>query len=80
VTKATPKGKDLFGLHIPSHSPLIEAKAKLKLGRNLEAGADAEAMGNAAYWVASPGLLSLLSYRIQGWYHPQLAQHCHINH
>jgi hypothetical protein len=28
-------------------------------GRNLEAGADAEAMEGAAYWLASPGLLSL---------------------
>jgi hypothetical protein len=27
-----------------------------------EAGADAEAMECAAYWLASPGLLSLLSY------------------
>ena len=30
-----------------------------------EAGADAEAMEGAAYWLASPGLLSLLSYRTQ---------------
>jgi hypothetical protein len=32
-------------------------------GRNLEAGADAEAMEGAAYWLAPHGLLSLLSYR-----------------
>jgi hypothetical protein len=31
--------------------------------RNLETGADAEAMEDAAYWLASPSLLSLLSYR-----------------
>ena len=34
-------------------------------GRNLEAGADAEAMEGAAYWLAPHGLLSLLSYRTQ---------------
>jgi hypothetical protein len=28
-----------------------------------EAGADAEAMEGCSYWLASPGLLSLLSYR-----------------
>jgi hypothetical protein len=28
-----------------------------------EAGADAEAMEDVPYWLASPGLLSLLSYR-----------------
>ena len=31
----------------------------------MEAGADAEAMEGAAYWVASHCLLSLLSYRTQ---------------
>ena len=39
---------------------------ELKQGRNLEAGADAEAVEGAAYWLASHGLLSLLSYRTQG--------------
>jgi hypothetical protein len=38
---------------------------KLKLGKNLEAGADAEAMKDAAYWLASHGLVSRLSYRTQ---------------
>jgi hypothetical protein len=33
-----------------------------------EAGADAEAMeGDVLYWLASPGLLSLLSYRTQDY-------------
>ena len=31
----------------------------------MKAGADAEAMEDAAYWLASHGLLSLLSYGIQ---------------
>ena len=38
---------------------------ELKQGRNLEAGADAEAIKGATYWFASHGLLSLLSYRTQ---------------
>ena len=33
--------------------------------RNLEAGVDAEAMEGAAYELASPGLLKLLSFRTQ---------------
>jgi hypothetical protein len=32
-----------------------------------EAGADAEAMEEGCYWLASPGLLSLLSYRTQDY-------------
>jgi hypothetical protein len=36
---------------------------ELTQGRNLEAGADAEAMEGAAYLFALHGLLSLLSYR-----------------
>ena len=51
---------------------------ELTQGRDLEAGADAEAIEGTAYWLASPGLLSLLSYRpqdppAQGWPHPQYA-------
>jgi hypothetical protein len=34
-----------------------------------EAGADAEAMRDVPYWLASPGLLSLLSYRAKN--HPR---------
>jgi hypothetical protein len=53
----------------------------VKQARNLEAGADAEAGGgrDAAYWLATHGLLSFLSYRTQDhqptqrWHHPQLA-------
>jgi hypothetical protein len=32
-----------------------------------KAGADAEAMEGCSYWLASPGLLSLLSYRTQDY-------------
>ena len=38
---------------------------ELKQGWNLEAGADAEAMEGAAYWLAPHGLLNLLSCRTQ---------------
>jgi hypothetical protein len=49
---------------LPYHcSPLKNRNSNQ--GRNLEAGADAEAMEGAAYWLAPPGLLCLLSYRIQ---------------
>ena len=47
-------------------------RQELQEGRNLEAGADAEAMEDAAYWLASPGLLSLLSYRTQDYQDYQL--------
>jgi hypothetical protein len=37
-----------------------KSEQELTQGRNMEAGADAEAMEGAAYWLASPALLSLL--------------------
>ena len=40
-------------------------RQELKQGRNLEAGADVEATGNAACWLAPHGFLILLSNRIQ---------------
>jgi hypothetical protein len=57
-------GEERQHIHIAVHH---QRKLGLKIaqGRNLEAGADAEAMEGAAYWLASPGLLSLLSYRTQ---------------
>jgi hypothetical protein len=39
-----------------------------KQGRDLEAGADAEAMKRCCYWLARHGLFSLLSYRAQDHY------------
>jgi hypothetical protein len=38
---------------------------EIKQGRNLEAGADAETMEGAAYWLASHALFIPLSYRPQ---------------
>jgi hypothetical protein len=57
-------GKGLFILyfHIAVH-PQRKSGLELTQGRKQEAGADAEAMEGAAYWIASPSLLSLLSYR-----------------
>ena len=42
-----------------------EARTGTQAGQ--EAGADAEAMEGFLYWLASPGLLSLLSYRTQDY-------------
>ena len=65
MTKATWGGKGFFDLHFPitvHHQRKLEQE--LKEGRNLEAGADIEAIWRgAAYWLAHHGLLSLLSYR-----------------
>jgi hypothetical protein len=55
-------------------------------GRNLEAAVDAEAMEGAAYWLASPGLLSLIFYRTQdhqprdGTNHPEWAGLSPLDH
>ena len=48
-------------------SSLKESGQELKQGRNLEAGADAEAMEGAAYWLAPHGLLILFCYRTQNY-------------
>jgi hypothetical protein len=58
--KATLGGKGLCGSHLAS-----VFITKGSQDGNWEAGADAEAMEGAAYWPASHGLLSLLSYNIQ---------------
>ena len=50
--------------HIAAHH-WKKAGQESKQGRNLEEETDAEAHGGAAYWLASPDLLSLLSYRTQ---------------
>ena len=55
-------GKGLFSLHF--HIAVDHQRKsgqELTQGRNLEAGADAEAMEGAAYWLAPHDLLSLLS-------------------
>jgi hypothetical protein len=51
---------------LPHHcSSQKKSRQELKQGRNLETGANAEAMEGAAYWLAPHGLLSLLAYRNQ---------------
>jgi hypothetical protein len=62
--KASWEGKGLFGLcfHIADHHQRKSGQ-ELTQGRNLEAGA--ETWRGAAYWLASRGLLSLFSYKIQ---------------
>ena len=56
-------GRKGFIQLIPPHccSPPKEVRTGTQAGQ--KAGADAEAMRNVLYWLASPGLLSLLSYR-----------------
>jgi hypothetical protein len=51
----------LTGPHPSSSSK--EVRSGTQNSRNLEAGADAEAMTGAAYWVAPHDWLSQLSYR-----------------
>ena len=46
-------------------SPPKEVRTGTQAGE--EAGADAEAMEGCSYWLAPPGLLSLLSYRMQDY-------------
>jgi hypothetical protein len=61
-------GTGLFSLHfyIAVHHQKKSGQ-ELTQGRNLKAGADAEAMEGAAYCLAFPDLLSLLSYRTQDY-------------
>ena len=60
MTKSKPLGrKGLIWLMLQSSS-LKESVLKLKQGRHLKAGADAETMEGAAYWFAPYVFLSLL--------------------
>jgi hypothetical protein len=61
MTKATWEGKGLFSLHF--HNSVQYGRKsgqELKQGRNLEAGADAEAMKEYCLLACFCGLLSLL--------------------
>jgi hypothetical protein len=57
----------VYFTHHSYNSPTKAVRVETHKGRNLEAGADAEATEGAASWLASHGLLSLLSYRTQGY-------------
>ena len=57
MTKSNLGSKGLCGLCILSDSPLRETEAETQTGQELEAGADAEAMEGAAYWLAQPAFL-----------------------
>jgi hypothetical protein len=57
MTKSNLGSKGLCGLCILSDSPLRETEAETQTGQELEAGADAEAMEGAAYWLVQPAFL-----------------------
>ena len=48
-----------------SHHHLMKSAQDSKEVSNPEAGADTEAIKDATHWLAHPGLLRLLSYRMQ---------------
>ena len=61
--------KGFIWFTLPHSSPSWkEVIQELKQGRNLEAGADAEAMEGAAYWLPMVCSASLLSYRTQNYH------------
>jgi hypothetical protein len=72
MTEASWRGKGVFGLHVP----IIvrhwrKSGQELRQGRNLEAGADTEAMEGCGSLTCSYGLLSLLSFHKEmGYAHP----------
>jgi hypothetical protein len=54
MTETGQGGKGLYGLHFP----VTAYHQGIHQDRNLEAGADAEAVQGAAYWLVPCGLLS----------------------
>ena len=71
----------LIWLALPDQNlSLEEVRIGTQASRNLEAGADAEAMECAAYWLASLGLLSLFSYRTQRRHTPPWVGPAPIDH
>jgi hypothetical protein len=73
-------------LTVPCHCLTSEEQGQEpKQGRNLESGADAEAMEGAAYWLDPHLLLNLLFYRTQdhqprdGTTQNRLDPHTHVS-
>jgi hypothetical protein len=66
MTKSKLGRKGFILLTVPHHSlSSKEVRAGTQAGEEPGGGADAEVMEGAAYWLAPPGLLSLLFYRTQ---------------
>jgi len=66
MTKSKLERKRFIWLTLPHCGlSLKEARTGTQTEQNLEAGADAETIEGAAYWLAPRGLQSLLSYRPQ---------------
>ena len=87
MTKSKEERKGFIWLVFPHHSPsLKKVRAGTQAEQEPEAGADAEAMEDATYWLAHHDLLSLLSHRTQdlqswnGTTHNGLLPRLPINH
>ena len=65
MTKSNLGRRGFILLTVPYNNASCKAVREVIRGRNLEAGADPEAMRGAAYRLTLHGLLSLLSYRTQ---------------
>jgi hypothetical protein len=63
-------GKGLFGLHF--HTAVHhQRKTVLELKHVRKQELMQRPWRDVPYWIASPGLLNLLSYRTKRWHHPQ---------
>jgi hypothetical protein len=86
MTKEDLERKDLFGLNFQVTDHCIKKSGQeRKQDRNLEAGAEAEAMEENSFqvcfpWTAQPAPLEPPGPPAQGQYHPQWAGPSHINH
>lgn len=61
MTSWREEGSFCLHFHITVHHGRKSGQER-KQGKNLEAGADVQAMEDAAYWLAPDGLISLISY------------------
>ena len=62
MTKGNLGRKGLILLPCPRSQSIIRGVRAGTQGRNLEAGTESEAKEDAAYWLASHGLVSLILY------------------
>lgn len=65
MTKSSLGRENLLQLTVPHHSTLLREFRMGTQGINLEEGANEKAMEKRSCWLASHGLLSMISYSIQ---------------